>query len=126
MRGLSIAVGVRPLFVQERAHQPQIGDRVDHQQPLRRHEREDLGVRAEHLLDVFLRLVDFHPVGQLERDFHEVVRLEVVELVFGDARHEAGIELFDLEDGEHAVGHEHRVAAGVEMAIDEVADLVER
>ena len=112
--------------VEEFAHGPQISDRIHDEKPLRRDERKHFCRRTQDLLHIVFRLVDVHARRQLERNLHEIVRLEVVQLFFFDAADEARVDFLDFENAEVVVDSDRGEAASLQGTVDSIANLVER
>ncbi len=88
----------------------QIGDRVHRFDAVRRPQRGQLAVLAEHRLQLFDGLFGNHPVER-ERDLHELVGVARLEVFGTDAGDQARVEFFDIRNRQHFSIAEHRVAA---------------
>ncbi len=81
-------------------------------------------VGAEHRLPLLDRVGGQQPV-EGERDLDELVGSRAASSS-GSTRHHARIELVDLENRNHLALEEHRVASGEQVAVDQIAGILER
>ena len=105
------------LGLEQLAHFAQIDHRVHHLEAIGRPQRRDLGVGAEHRLDLLDRGLGDQPIER-EGNLDELVRQSAFQLLGVNARHQARIELLDVDDRQHLAVLEQREAASQQVRVD--------
>ncbi len=125
LRDERLAAGRILLLSQQLRDLPQRDRRVDRFDPVGRRQRRQLTVFAEHRLEFLGELFRRQP-ADLQRGADEPVRREGLEVIGSDTWDQRRIERRTFDDRQPAIEFQQRVAAGQQVAIEQVDHLGHR